>query len=59
MPIDIGIAGERHFEALDGAEENDQIIIGPFEVIRTLIDGERVTTQDEDTGGLRGSLASS
>jgi len=59
MPIDIGIAGERHFEALDGAEENDQIIIGPFEVIRTLVDGERVTTQDEDTGGLRGSLASS
>jgi len=59
MPIDIGIAGERHFEALDGAEEDDQIIIGPFEVIRTLVDGERVTTQDEDTGGLRGSLASS
>ena len=59
MPIDIGIAGERHFEALDGAEENDQIIIGPFEIIRTLIDGERVTMQDEDTEASRGSLASS
>ncbi len=56
MPIDIGIAGERHFEALDGAEENDQIIIGPFEVIRTLVDGERVTT-DDDSGALTGGTA--
>ena len=48
MPIRIGIAGERHFEALEGVEEGDRIIIGPFEVIRTLIDGERVTSSDGD-----------
>jgi HlyD family secretion protein len=49
-PIRIGIAGERHFEVLDGVEEGDQIIIGPFEVIRTLLDGEAVTVQEEDSG---------
>jgi len=50
VPIKIGIAGERHFEVLEGAEEGDQIIIGPFEVIRTLVDGEPVQTDQE--GGL-------
>ena len=48
IPIQIGIAGERHFEVLQGVEEGDEIIIGPFEVIRTLIDGERVKTQNDD-----------
>ncbi|MGD8330755.1 MAG: efflux RND transporter periplasmic adaptor subunit [Acidobacteriota bacterium] len=50
-PIRIGIAGERHFEVLDGVEEGDQIIIGPFEVIRTLLDGEAVTVQEEEDSG--------
>lgn len=49
-PIDIGIAGERHFEVLDGVQAGDEIIIGPFEVIRTLVDGERVVVQDEPEG---------
>lgn len=44
-PIDIGIAGERHFEVIEGVQAGDEIIIGPFDVIRTLIDGERVTIQ--------------
>jgi HlyD family secretion protein len=48
LPIEIGIAGERHFEVLAGVEEGDEIIIGPFEIIRTLVDGERVTTSDDD-----------
>lgn len=56
-PIKIGIAGERHFEVLEGAEEGDRVIIGPFEVIRTLVDGERVTTEDDDSGPLSGGPA--
>jgi HlyD family secretion protein len=57
-PIDIGIAGERHFEVLDGVQEGDEIVIGPFEVIRTLIDGERVTIQ-ETPAATEGSTANS
>jgi len=57
MPIKIGIAGERHFEVLEGAEDGDQIIIGPFEVIRTLVDGEPVTTQDTEAVSPLGGTA--
>jgi HlyD family secretion protein len=46
LPIEIGIAGERHFEVLEGVKEGDLIITGPFEVIRTLLDGERVEVQE-------------
>lgn len=46
-PIEIGIAGERHFEVIEGVQGGDEIIVGPFDVIRTLIDGERVTIQSE------------
>ena len=48
MPIKIGIAGERYFEVLEGVDDGDEIIIGPFEVIRTLIDGERATKKADD-----------
>ena len=48
MPITIGIAGERYFEVLEGVEDGDEIIIGTFEIIRTLIDGERATTKSDD-----------
>lgn len=51
MPIEIGIAGERHFEVLGGVSAGDRIVTGPFEVIRTLIDGEPVSVQDEQEPG--------
>ena len=48
VPIKIGIAGERYFEVLDGAGEDDEIITGPFEVIRTPVDGEPVQRESDD-----------
>ena len=54
LQIRIGIAGERYFEVLEGVEEGDLIITGPFEVIRTIVDGERVTAPDDDTDPLSG-----
>lgn len=45
VPIRIGIAGERHFEVLSGLEEDQAVIIGPFDVIRTLQSGDRVQTR--------------
>ena len=48
VPIKIGIDGERYFEVLDGAGEGDEIITGPFEVIRTLVDGEPVQRESDD-----------
>jgi len=42
VPIKVGIAGERHFEILDGLAEGDDVVVGPFTVIRSLQTDERV-----------------
>ena len=46
VAIDIGIAGDRHFEVLSGIAEGDQVITGPFDVVRTLQDGDRVEVDE-------------
>ena len=53
VPIEIGIAGERHFEVLGGIEPGDKVITGPFDIIRTLLDGDRVG--ERDSNGEEGS----
>ena len=47
VPVITGIAGERYFEALSGLAEGDQVITGPFDVVRNLADGDPVTVIDE------------
>jgi len=42
VAIEIGIAGERHFEVLSGIEEGDEVVTGPFDVIRSLTSGDRI-----------------
>jgi HlyD family secretion protein len=42
-PIKVGIAGDRYFESLSGVNEGDRVLTGPFESIRQLVDGDRVT----------------
>ena len=42
VPIEVGIAGERHFEVIVGVVEDAEIITGPFEVIRRLQEGDAV-----------------
>ena len=39
MPIKTGIAGEKYFEVLSGLKEGDEVITGPFSVVRELKDG--------------------
>ena len=41
-PVDTGIAGERYFEALNGIQEGDLIITGPFSEVRNLADGDDI-----------------
>ena len=42
MPVDIGIAGERYFEAHSGVTEGDLVVIGPFSKVRNLLDGDPI-----------------
>ena len=44
VPVEIGVAGERYFEVLSGIIEGDEVVVGPFNVIRTLQSGEHVNT---------------
>lgn len=47
VPLETGIAGERHFEVLSGLEEGAPVIRGPFDALRRLDSGERVRVRDE------------
>lgn len=41
-PIKMGIAGDRYFEVLSGLSAGDQVITGPYNTVRTLVDGDKV-----------------
>jgi len=44
-PVKTGITGTTDIEILEGLAENDQIVTGPYQVLRTLADNARVKTQ--------------
>ncbi len=48
QPVQIGIAGEDHFEILGGIEESTTVVSGPFRVLRELKDGAAVTIEKKD-----------
>jgi HlyD family secretion protein len=56
-PVKVGIAGEEHFEVIDGVREGDTIVAGPYQAIRDLKEGARVKSsrQAADTAGRRPS----
>ena len=41
-PVKVGVAGERHFEVLDGLKVGDRIVAGSYQAIRELRDGAAV-----------------
>ena len=42
QPVKVGIAGEEHFEVLEGLTRGDSIVAGPYQAIRDLKDSSRV-----------------
>ncbi len=46
VPVKVGIAGERYFEVLSGANESDRVITGPFNSVREMADGAEVRLQE-------------
>ncbi len=41
-PVRVGIAGEEHFEVIDGLARGDSIVAGPFQAVRDLKDSTKV-----------------
>ena len=46
-PVKVGIAGEEHFEVVDGVHQGDTIVAGPYQAIRDLKEGARVRASRE------------
>jgi HlyD family secretion protein len=42
LPVKTGIAGDKYFEVLSGLKEGDKVIIGPFNSVRNLADGDSI-----------------
>ncbi|MCU0251371.1 MAG: efflux RND transporter periplasmic adaptor subunit [Vicinamibacterales bacterium] len=45
QPVKTGIAGEKFLEVLTGVKEADEVIVGPFNSVRDLKDGDAVKLQ--------------
>ena len=39
VPVDLGVAGDEHFEIIEGLAADDEVVSGPFRVLRELKDG--------------------
>jgi HlyD family secretion protein len=51
QPVELGIAGEDHFEIVRGLELGATVVSGPFRVLRELKDGASVTIEKKDKKG--------
>lgn len=54
-PVKVGIAGEEHFEVLEGLARGDTIVAGPYQAIRDLKDSSRVRPLDAPPAAGRGT----
>jgi HlyD family secretion protein len=45
-PVQVGIAGNRHFEIVDGLEEGETVVSGTYQAVRELEDGGLLRTPD-------------
>ena len=50
-PVKVGIAGEEHFEVLEGLAAGDTIVAGPYQTIRDLKDSVAVRPQGSEESG--------
>jgi HlyD family secretion protein len=47
VPVKTGLQGELNVEITEGLKEGDQIITGPFRILRTLKDGDPIRPEDD------------
>ncbi len=58
IPVEVGIAGEKHFEVSGDLKEGDQVVSGPFTALRSLEDGDAVKIKDKKAGKEKGKGSS-
>jgi len=52
-PVKVGIAGEEHFEVVEGVQLGDTIVAGPYQAIRDLKEGAHVRPSRESSDTTR------
>jgi len=50
VPIKMGIAGDKYFEVLSGLSQADQVITGPYNSVRGMVDGDLVKVDNARKG---------
>jgi HlyD family secretion protein len=50
VPIKMGIAGDKYFEVLSGLHQGDQVITGPYNSVRGMVDGDLVKVDNGRKG---------
>jgi HlyD family secretion protein len=45
--IKMGIAGDKYFEVLSGLKEGDQVVTGPYNSVRSMVEGDLVKVDDK------------
>jgi HlyD family secretion protein len=50
VPVQLGLAGELNVEVASGLKSGQEILTGPFKVLRALKDGDRVKVEKEKKG---------
>lgn len=48
VPVTTGLTGELDIEAAAGVKEGDEIVTGPFKILRTLKDGDKIVVEKPD-----------
>jgi len=54
VPVQLGLAGELNVEVSSGLKTGQEILTGPFKVLRALKDGDRVKVEKEKKGEAKG-----
>jgi HlyD family secretion protein len=47
VPISVGIGGDKFFEVLTGLKDGDQVITGPYNLVRGMVDGDQVKVEEK------------
>ena len=50
VPIRLGISGDRYFEVMEGLKPGDEVVTGPYNSVRSLIDGDTVKVEPPRNG---------
>jgi HlyD family secretion protein len=50
IPVRVGIAGDEHFEVVEGLAAGDSLVTGPYQAVRDMRDSTRVRPLREERG---------